>query len=120
MSKYVAEPHFFVYENKEVREVSENEYYQWTSTNWHPGHLQHTGVKGSQDEVVFGFQGHYKFCEWQGKPFNITYFVYGNEIHWLEVYDEYYATYEEAEARFNSLAENGYLPSVSFKMLQAA
>jgi hypothetical protein len=120
MSKHIFTPHFFVYENKEVKEVSEKEYYDWTSINWHPSHLLHCEVDQSKDEVFLGFLGHYKFTEWQGKPFNVTYFVYGNEVQWLEIYDEYYTTYEEAETRYNLLKENGFVSAEVPGILQAA
>lgn len=119
MSKYVLNPRFFIYENKEVAEVTESEFHQWTNNNWHPSHMLHGAVKGSHDEVFLGFQGHYKFCEWQGKPFNVTYFVYGNDVSWLEVYDEYFATFEEAEIRYHQLIENGHISNIK-ELLQAA
>ena len=118
MSK-TAFPRFFIYENSVVKEVSENEYHQWIYMNWHPSHLHHSVVNDRMDEVWLGFQGHYKYCEWKGSPFNVTYFVYGNEIQWKEVYDEYYSTYEEAMVRYRELALKGYC-SQPAEVLRAA
>jgi hypothetical protein len=106
----VKHPRFFIYSEKKVKEVTENEYYDWTCRNWHPSHLKNQVVTGSRDEVWLGFQGHYKYTEWTGRPFNVTYFVYGNDIEWAWIHDEYYATYEEAFSRFEFLAKHGYSP----------
>ena len=114
MKQHVSRPRFFTYENGEVNEVSEQEYYAWSSLNWHPAHLKQSVVKDSPDEVILGFLGHYKFTEWQGKPFNISY-LFHNENH--TAIEEYFDTYEEAEQRFLLLKEYGY---ASEQVLQAA
>jgi hypothetical protein len=108
MSKHVNNPRFFIYENKEVKEVTENEYYAWACSTWNPGHLKHAPVPGCRDEIYLGFQGHYKYCNWIGKPFNVTYFIYGSDYAWQDAIEEFYDTYEEAEERFHQLATAGF------------
>jgi hypothetical protein len=120
MSNNSITPRFFIYENKEVTEVTENEHHLWITNNWHPSHMLHSRIGSSYDELFLGFQGHYKFSEWTGKPFNVTYFSYGSEMQLLDVFDEYFATYEEAEARYLDLKENKPLPVQNIEILQAA
>lgn len=114
MKQHVSRPRFFTYENGEVKEVSEKEYYLWSTQNWHPAHLKQSVVKGNSDEVILGFLGHYKFTEWHGKPFNVSYLFHSENRPAIE---EYFDTFEEAQERFYLLKEFGYAME---QVLQAA
>jgi hypothetical protein len=120
MGAAILNPRFFTYRDHEVKEVSEAEYTNWVNENWHPSHLAHHAVENSRDEVWLGFQGHYKFCEWNGKPFNVTYFEYGSDYQWASVHDEYFSNYQDAFNRYYELIESGHPELSKEKMLSNA